>query len=222
MRGLAGLQRLADLSHVSGRDRRSSISPTCANKIHDIRHVPIRQPPGKPRHRKLRRCASRARRLRPVQDDGDERPWVPRLYDRVAGEAWEYQVVSQAVRAVARCTIVKIDPRSGFAGITVLECEVFGRVIGEACCGFHAWVSQSLEVLRGRERVRWRHVLRAVDDDVAHRAEGDAMSVRTCLEKLRQLFLTPNTKRSWAAATQARREVILNDSSRKVGGSPGG
>jgi len=45
-------------------------------------------------HRELRRCVSRARRLRPIQDDGDERPRILRLYHRVAGEAREYQFVS--------------------------------------------------------------------------------------------------------------------------------
>src|SRR5208283_5441811 len=193
------------------RDRRSTVAPTCANKIHHLRHVLIREPPVKPGHRELRRCASRARRLRPVQDDGDEGVRVSRLYDRVAGEAWEYQFVSNAVRTVARCTIVEINPRSWFARITVLKSEVFSRLIGEACCEFLVWVSQSLEVLRGRERVRRRQVLCAVGDDVAHRAESDAIGVRTCLKKLRQLFLTPNTERSGAAATQTRREVILND-----------
>src|SRR5580658_7137244 len=106
VRGLAALQRLADLGHVGGRGRCSTVAPTRANKLHDIRHIFIREPPGKAGHRELRRCASRARRLRPVQDDGDERPRVIRLYDRVAGEAWEYPFVSDTVRTVARGTII--------------------------------------------------------------------------------------------------------------------
>ena len=54
------------LGHVGGRGRRSIIAPTRANKIDDIRHVFIREPPGKAGHSKLRRCVGRARRLRAV------------------------------------------------------------------------------------------------------------------------------------------------------------
>ena len=98
---------------------------------------------------------------------------------------------------------------------------MFERVIGEACRGFLAWTSQRLEILGGRERVRRRHVLRAVDDDVAHRAEGNALRIRTSLEKLRQLFRTPSTESSGATVTQTGCKVVLNDGSRKVGGASG-
>jgi hypothetical protein len=76
----------ANLTHIGGR---GAIAPTRANEIYDICHVLVGEPPGKDRHCELRRRASRARRLRSVQNDGYERLRVPRLYHRIAGEAWE-------------------------------------------------------------------------------------------------------------------------------------
>src|ERR1700685_2309727 len=108
---MTALQRLASRGHLCGRDRRSAIAPTCTNEIHDIRHVFVGEPPGKAWHRELRGSARRARRLRPVQHDGDKRLRVSGLYDRIAGEAWEYLFVSNAIRTVARGTIVQINQR---------------------------------------------------------------------------------------------------------------
>ncbi len=83
-------------------------------------------------------------------------------------------------------------------------------IVHERTCLTRVVVANGFEILRGREHVRIAHILRAMNDDVAHGAEGDALGACPALEELGQLFHAPITKRSGAAVSKTRCEIVLN------------
>src|SRR4029450_12962055 len=103
--------------------------------------------------------------------------------------------------------VVEIGQGSRVAGVAVLERGVNSGIVQERTCLTRVVVANGFEIRRGRERVRIAHILRAMNDDVAHGAEGDALGACPALEELGQLFHAPITKRSRPAVSKSRGEM---------------
>src|SRR5258705_12455702 len=106
--------------------------------------------------------------------------------------------------------VVEIGQGSRFARIAVLGGGVNSGIVHERTNVTRVVVANGFEILRGRERVRIAHKLRAMNDDVAHGAEGEALGACPALEELRQRLNARITKRAGAAVSTTGVEIALN------------
>src|SRR5580704_3665192 len=165
---------LADTGDVVGERNGRRISPTGADEIDQICNIPIAQPPGESRHRELHRRLRGAWRLRASEHDRNQRNGVWSFDNRIAGQSWEHALVSHAVGTMAGGAVIKVEESSGLARIAMLQCLVFRFVVGEGIWWLSPRLAECLEISRRRGSVLAAYILRAVDDDVGHRAEDDA------------------------------------------------
>ena len=105
-----------------------------------------------------------------VQHNVDQRRGICRLQHRVASQRREYPRIAMAVGTVAGRAVVDIHRGARLAVITFPErfgylLVVLVRLVLRIDC------RQALEVSRDSGQVIFRHVLHAMDDNIAHTAE---------------------------------------------------
>src|ERR1700728_1117312 len=87
---------------------------------------------------------------------------------------------------------------------------MFRFLVGEGFCWLSPRFAECLEISRRRNGVVVAHILRAVNDDIRHRAEDDAARISSCRQEIGDVAFAPVAKRIRTTVAQARREIILD------------
>lgn len=197
------------------------VAPAAAYEGGNVGDLLIAQAPRERGHLELRWRGMGPHRPGAGQHDGDRRRRIVGSHRRVAGQARKDAVVAGAVRPMAGGAVVQVDHRATLAGIAIAQGLVGRAVIGER--GRGRCRVERFEKTCGVLRIARGHVLRAVRDHVAHRAEGNAAVAGARAQEAGQPGFAPVVQCALHVdAAQAGREPVVDARSGQEAGAVGG